>query len=663
METRPKQLVFILLCLLAGGCAHNAVAPDTASIALPSFPEPTAPPAPSALNGPNQWTPPAAPPTSGVIELCGQMTPTDSPTLETPRMEDSPPWQSTPPDKQERQGPWTSARGTVQQAPAHVQAHFADPEPSNGKVDSHPTALDSKRVTLNFDDTEVRKAMEVLSRDGGINILVSPGVKGTIKAHLKDVPAQDALHAIMNFTGLLSKTEGGITYIYTPDEAKFGLGPDHWVSTRIYHLNYARSTDIEVMLHKLIGSDTDIKICASPAKSSGIQGKSGGGAGGGAGSGGGGNAGTPVSTGGESSGGGSSGGGAGGGGGKGGSTGGNLYAAGEMIIVEAPASILRTIDRIVADCDVPPLQCDIEAVMLSVEHDHNQEFGINFAIADTGGKILGIVGDGSRLASTAGLLPGAAINLTGILGTASASTSTGAAATGSSSSNNGIVGGGGFINPEGGLKLANTRNGVTSIIRAIKATGKVEILARPHLMVVNSDEASLLIGSKLAYSTISQTAVSSTQQVEFLDVGTQLRVRPFIMRDGNIRMEVHPERSSGSVVNNLPQTTTSEVTTNVIIPDGATLIIAGLVDDEKNRQQDGLPILGDLPLVGTFFRERFYTRTKKELVVLLTPRIWNPARFMCESSPMPQQGPSLVSPLPPMPAPEPLPMPSPIPGR
>jgi type II secretory pathway component GspD/PulD (secretin) len=320
-----------------------------------------------------------------------------------------------------------------------------------------------------------------------------------------------------------------------------------------------------------------------------------------------------------------------------------------MVIVEAPASTLRTIDRIVAEFDVPPLQCDIEAVILSVEHDHNQEFGVNFAIADTGGNILGIFGDGSRLASTAGLLPGAALNLTGILGTASVSTSTGAAATSSSTGSSGIVPGSGFVNPEGGLKLANTRNGVASLIRAIKATGKVDILARPHLMVVNSDEASLLLGSKLAYSTISQSAISTTQQVEFLDVGTQLRVRPFIMSDGNIRMEVHPERSSGAVINNLPQTTTSEVTTNVIVPNGATLIIAGLVDDEKDRQQDGLPILGDLPLLGALFRERFVTHTKKELVVLLTPRIWNPARMMCEPPPVQQQGPSLLAPPSPLP--------------
>ena len=88
---------------------------------------------------------------------------------------------------------------------------------------------------------------------------------------------------------------------------------------------------------------------------------------------------------------------------------------------------------------------------------------------------------------------------------------------------------------------------------------------------------------------------------------------------GMIRMEVHPERSSGSVVDNVPQTRTSEVTTNVLVPDGSTMVIGGLMERIVEKNQNGVPFFNNLPVVGALFRERKHTASKKELVVLLTP--------------------------------------------
>lgn len=89
-------------------------------------------------------------------------------------------------------------------------------------------------------------------------------------------------------------------------------------------------------------------------------------------------------------------------------------------------------------------------------------------------------------------------------------------------------------------------------------------------------------------------------------------------------MEVNPERSSGQIVNNVPQTDVAQVTTNVMVPDGATLVIGGLMETVDDRRQGGQHLLSDLPLVGALFRERQQFSTKTELIVLLTPRIWDP---------------------------------------
>ena len=208
----------------------------------------------------------------------------------------------------------------------------------------------------------------------------------------------------------------------------------------------------------------------------------------------------------------------------------------------------------------------------------------------------------------------------------------------------------GFAADEHGLKFGFVDKDVTGFIRALSTIGKLEVLATPRLLVLNKQRAELVLGQRLGYATLSQSLVSTVQQVQFLDVGTQLRVRPFISSDGMIRMEIHPERSSGQVVNNIPQTTTAEVTTNIMVPDGATVVIGGLMDNEDHKNQAGVPFLCDLPWIGVLFRQRQHTITKKELVVLLTPHIWNPTALPGCNAPSAQiigvQAGTLPAPLP-----------------
>src|SRR5262249_39760043 len=154
----------------------------------------------------------------------------------------------------------------------------------------------------------------------------------------------------------------------------------------------------------------------------------------------------------------------------------NLFSGGDVVIVRDRVAVLRNIDQLVSDVDVPPLQADIEAVILSVEHDHDQEVGVNFAIADSTGNLLGGFGDGSKLDATVGFVPGLPFKVGSTLTTGSTGTS----------SQGGAVQGSGFLTTDHGLKFGATRGGVTTLIKMLKATGKVEILARPHLLVLNN---------------------------------------------------------------------------------------------------------------------------------------------------------------------------------
>ena len=144
--------------------------------------------------------------------------------------------------------------------------------------------------------------------------------------------------------------------------------------------------------------------------------------------------------------------------------------------------------------------------------------------------------------------------------------------------------------------------------------------------MLNKQKAEIQLGQRLGYPTITQNFTSTVQQIQFLNTGTLLRLRPFVSSDGMVRMEIHPERSTGSVPprSSSRQQNTAEMTTNVMIPDGATLVIGGLMEDERDYSQQGLPGLNRLPILGAAFGNKAKTLGKRELVVLLTPHIWRP---------------------------------------
>ena len=149
-------------------------------------------------------------------------------------------------------------------------------------------------------------------------------------------------------------------------------------------------------------------------------------------------------------------------------------------------------------------------------------------------------------------------------------------------------------------------------------------------MVLNKQRTEILIGDKKGYISTTVTETSSTQTVDFLQTGVQLRLRPFVSRDGLIRMEVHPELSDGNVTVQgnftLPNETVTEVTSNVMVRDGCTVVIGGLLRDQKTVSTQAVPFLGSLPYVGFLFRDQTEGTAREELIVLLTPRIvYDPA--------------------------------------
>jgi len=182
-----------------------------------------------------------------------------------------------------------------------------------------------------------------------------------------------------------------------------------------------------------------------------------------------------------------------------------------------------------------------------------------------------------------------------------------------------------------------------TIVQLLQTIGETRILSSPRVTAVNNQEAKILVGSKEAYitQTTSQAGTGSTvtaQSVNFVDVGVQLYVTPAINRDGFVTMKIRPvvssaiykDLTSGGTTSTVPIVSTSEAETAVMVRDGTTIIIAGLMKDEKTKTVNKVPVLGDIPFLGGLFRNTSDEVKKTELAIFLTPHILSGAAIKSE---------------------------------
>ena len=180
-------------------------------------------------------------------------------------------------------------------------------------------------------------------------------------------------------------------------------------------------------------------------------------------------------------------------------------------------------------------------------------------------------------------------------------------------------------------ELGDTADDYTAFLQMLQTMGKTKTLSNPRITAINNEEASIHVGTKEAYvtQTVSQAQTASTtaETVTFIDVGVTLKVTPTINREGMIIMKIRPEVSSVSSTidtaqgNTIPILSTSETETNIMVKDGVTIIIGGLIKDEKIKSISQVPILGHIPLLGLLFQKKSDEVKKTELVILLIPHI------------------------------------------
>ncbi|MFC1889941.1 type II secretion system protein GspD, partial [Thermodesulfobacteriota bacterium] len=167
------------------------------------------------------------------------------------------------------------------------------------------------------------------------------------------------------------------------------------------------------------------------------------------------------------------------------------------------------------------------------------------------------------------------------------------------------------------------------LMRAVQSDTETNILSTPHLIAMDNEESEIVIGKNVPFITgSSQTQVSTITSVSREDVGIKLKFTPQISEGDYIKLTLYQEISAlsasplGLDVNTVgPTTTERAATTTVMVKDGQTIVIGGLMQDTMNNTENKVPFLGDIPVLGWLFRYNSNNLDKTNLMIFIRPKI------------------------------------------
>ena len=410
------------------------------------------------------------------------------------------------------------------------------------------------------------EAMRLLSLQAKRNVTVSDSVTASVTADLYQVTFEEALEALLTPGGYCWFPRGKFIYVCQPAERATLLSANRPTQTRIFELNHIAAAEVVTVITPLL-SPVGIVVSTGKPKVDGVALTSE-------------DFDAALSNG----------------------LGGKSRAVGEFIVVRDSEEVLDELAKVIARLDARPRQVLIEAVILRARLDETNALGVDF------NALAGVDFRSINATSVGGL------NLTpGNMPPVEFDEGVGATLTEFS---------GAVPSDAGGVTFGLITNNVAMFIRALEEVVDLTIVANPKVLAVNEQPGRVIVGREDGYITTTVTETSAIQTVEFIETGTQILFRPFISNDGYVRMDIHPEDSSGGLTpDNLPFKDTTEVTSNVMIEDGHTLVIGGLFREVTTSRNNQIPWLGNVPLVGPLFRGKRDSAVREEVIVLITPHI------------------------------------------
>jgi type IV pilus assembly protein PilQ len=406
-----------------------------------------------------------------------------------------------------------------------------------------------EKLSLNFQDIEVRSVLQLIADFTGLNLVASDTVGGSITLRLQNVPWDQALDLILKTKGLDKRQIGNVLLVAPADEIaareKLELETTKQIAELapvrldIIQVNYAKASDVV----SLIQADEELISSRGFVSSD---------------------------------------------------------ARTNTISVRETADKLEEIRRLVTTWDVPVRQVSVEARIVRAQTNVSQDLGVRWgaqgrATADGGTDSIVVGGSQGGLAG---------INTTGALGLPS-------------DLNVDL----GVNNPSSSIAFGYIGTDVLLDLElnAFESDGQIEIVSQPRVVTADRQSASIKSGQEVPYQEASSSGATSTS---FKEATLSLEVTPQITPDDKIIMDlIVTQDSIGEDTPNGPAINTNEVTTQILVGNGETVVLGGIFESTNSKTITKTPFLGDIPYLGRLFKRTEMTDLRSELLVFITPKI------------------------------------------
>jgi type IV pilus assembly protein PilQ len=432
-------------------------------------------------------------------------------------------------------------------------------EDPNKLVKGSKPGYSGEKLSLNFQNIEVRSVLQVIADFTGLNIVASDTVTGNLTLRLKDVPWDQALDIIMQNKGLTMRKVGNVITIAPTEEVaakdKAALEATRAIEdleplvTEVFRLKYQKAEDFKNIL---TGANS--------------------------------------------------------GGGTGGQSRSILSSRGSAVwdprtntlFIQDTAKKLAEIQEIINKTDIPVRQVMIESRLVLADEQFGKSLGARFGIQSAttpGNNILNV---GGTLSDTGNAVTGTAGSTTGL----NSNLPVTAAGAGSLAFSLFRLPAGLLLNLE---------------LTALETDNRGKIVSSPRVTTADQQTAKIAQGSEIPFQ---QAAASGATAVQFKEAELSLEVTPQITPDNKIIMDLIVKKESiGEVFGGVPSIDTQNVETQVLVANGETAVLGGIYEQIERSQVEKVPFFGDIPILGNAFKRRTRQDDKTELLIFITPKI------------------------------------------
>jgi type IV pilus assembly protein PilQ len=423
-----------------------------------------------------------------------------------------------------------------------------------------------ERLTLNFQDIDVRSVLQLLADTSGQNIVVSDSVTGNLTLRLQNVPWDQALDIVLRTKGLDKRRQDNVIIIGPTDElasrekAELAahkevqeLSPVH---TEFLQVNYAKVVDLAKLIKTGTGKDSMLSARGSLS----------------------------------------------------------IDERTNTLLVQDTADKLQDIRRLVQVLDVPVKQVLIEARIVVVSETYERDLGAQLGMTTLNSA-------GSNLLSVSGT----ALGSDGVVTTATGGTTGAAALTAQALTNRYQVNlPAANINGSLGLSLISGSHLLDLQLSAAQNEGKSQTISAPRVITANQKQATILQGTEIPYQESASSGATTTQ---FKNAVLSLKVTPLITPDNRVVLDLDvSDDTVGAQVTSatggsVPSIDTREIITQVLVNDGQTVVLGGILETTRTKSANKVPFLADIPVLGNLFKSTTDINDKTELLIFITPKI------------------------------------------